>query len=128
MKESKGYDRYYEMLKDRAAGMTYEQIGKKHGITRQRVGQICGQYNKYNFRVIKDDGCIYKNLRKWMNDNSMSRAELLQKIGFNSVSSNSVVMNNFRKMLLGKRTMSEDVVGRLAVVTGMTYEAVLEVG
>lgn len=126
MRKSQGCDRYDEMLKDRAAGMTYEQIGRKHGVTRQRVGQICGQYNKYNFRVIKGDGCIYKNLRKWMNDNSISRSELLKKLGVESI--NNSVMQSFRLMLLGRRDMPEDIVGRLAVVTSMNYEAVLEVG
>ena len=45
MKEDQRFDRIAGMIEDRLAGMTYEEIGNKYGISRQRVGQIYGKYN-----------------------------------------------------------------------------------
>lgn len=126
MYTARGCDRYDDMLKDRASGMTYAQIGRKYGVTRQRIGQICGKYNKYNFRVVKDNGCVYKNLRKWMNENSVGRAELLRKIGVAPEDINEHTLRAFRRILTGKSEMSEEVAGRLAAITGMRYEVILE--
>lgn len=125
MRRSYKLDRYDDMIADRAAGMTYRQIGEKYGVTRQRVGQICGAHNRYNFRVIKCDGCVYKNLREWMNHNSVSRSELLQRIGVNPTELN---MSAFRYHLRGAKGMSEEVISGLMKETGLSREALFQVG
>ena len=75
----KGYVRW---LRDQ--GMTYQQIGEVCGVSRQRIGQILGKWNPNNFHVITDS-CIYPNLRKWMNDNKVSRAEFCRRMGYDAV-------------------------------------------
>ena len=59
-------------LEDRANGATYAEIAKKYGISRQRVQQVCKKWSKKQ--------CIYINLRKWMNDNAVSIADLTYRI------------------------------------------------
>lgn len=114
-----------EMLSDRASGMTYAEIGKKHGISRQRVGQICGKWNKYCFRVIKEDGCIYVNLRNWMNKNSISRSELVRKMGMEPTGE---TMARIRSYLSGTNNPSKVYIDRLIEATGMPYEVLFEIG
>lgn len=122
------YDRVAVMIKDRAAGMTYEQIGVKHGVTRQRVGQLISKWNKYNFKVIKTDGCAYKNLRRWMNDNYVGRSELARAVGIASDPIGGYEMQNFRYMLLGRRVFPEDILTKLIAVTGLSKDKILERG
>lgn len=119
------YSRNDEMLDDRAAGMTYAEIGAKYGISRQRVGQICGKRNKYCFRVIKKDGCVYVNLRDWMNENSVSRNELVRKMGMKP---NGETMSRLRSYLTGTNNPSKTYIDRLITATGMDYETLFEVG
>lgn len=117
--------RYDEIVADRTAGMTYAQIGEKYGITRQRVGQIFGKHNRHNYRVVKKDGCIYINLREWMNQNFVNRAELLQKIGVEPTVTN---MNVFRFHLRGLNGMSEEVISGLMRETGLSREKLFQIG
>ena len=122
------YDRVTVMVKDRAAGMTYEQIGEKHGVTRQRVGQLISKWNKYNFKVIKTKGCAYKNLRKWMNDHCVDRSELARAVGVASEPISGYEMQNFRYMLLGRRVFPEDILKEIIAVTGLSKDQILERG
>lgn len=122
------YDRVAVMVRDRAAGMTYEQIGEKHGVTRQRVGQLISKWNKYNFKVIKTDGCAYKNLRKWMNDHCIDRPELARAVGVSSDPIGGYEMQNFRYMLLGRRKFPDDILKKMMAVTGLNRDQILERG
>lgn len=125
LKERQCCDRYDEMMKDRAAGMTYEQIGKKHGVSRQRVGQMIGRSNKYCFRVIKKDGCKFINLRNWMNENSISRNELVRMMGFIP---NGETMARIRAYLSGLSNPPKTYIDRMIEATGMDYETLFEIG
>ena len=119
------YSRKEDMLNDRAAGMTYAEIGAKYGVSRQRVGQICGKWNKYYFKVIKRDGCVYVNLRNWMNENSISRNELARKMGLDPTGE---TMARLRSYLTGRNNPPKTYIDRLITVTGMNYETLFEVG
>lgn len=128
MREDQRFDRIAGMIEDRLAGMTYEEIGNKYGISRQRVGQIYGKYNRYNFKAIKECGCAYRNIRSWMNKNSVERTELIQMINGNQVEPTTAEMQRFYAILLGKKRMPDMMVGRLAEITGMSIDFVLETG
>lgn len=116
---------YDEMIKDRGLGMTYGEIGKKHGISRQRVGQVIGKANKYNFKVVKQSGCVYVNLRNWMNDNSISRTELVRRMG---MTPNGETMSRFRAYLSGTRNPPKKYIDLLIEATGMKYETLFKIG
>lgn len=128
MNKEQRYDRIAGMLEDRAAGLTYAEIGLKYGISRQRVGQIYSKYNRYNFRAIKSDGCVYRNIRNWMNRYGVDRAEFLNEIGVCLGSTQCAASQNFCRILLGKKPMPEDVLDRIVSITGIARETVLEIG
>lgn len=125
MRSTYNYNRNDDMLEDRAAGMTYEEIGTKYGVSRQRVGQICGKWNKYYFKVIKKDGCVYVNLRNWMNENSVSRNELARRMGMEPTGE---TLARLRSYLTGRNNPPKTYIDRLIKATGMNYEMLFEVG
>lgn len=125
MTDKLNHIRREEMLQDRAAGMTYAEIGQKHGVSRQRIGQICGRWNKYYFKVIKKDGCVYVNLRNWMNENSVSRSELVRRMGLDPCGE---TLSRMRSYLSGRNNPPKAYIDRLISATGMSYEQLFEIG
>lgn len=119
------YDRVSEMINDRRAGMTYEQIGEKHGVSRQRVGQLIGKSNKYCFRVIKENGCKFVNLRRWMNENHISRNELARMMGY---CPSGETMNRIRSYLSGTNDPPKAYIDKMIEATGMDYQTLFEIG
>ena len=110
------------MRADRAQGMTYKQISEKYGISKQRVQQIVGGGTdrvKACFRGITEKDCIYPNLRKWMNDNKVSKAELCRRLFGNS---HPQLQDRARAWLNGRNHPSKLNIDRLIEVTGLTYE------
>lgn len=118
-------DVYLDMMADRSLGMTYAQIGEKHGVSRQRVGQIIGKSNKYCFKVIKKRGCKFVNLRNWMNQNSISRDELARRMG---LTPNGETMARIRAYMSGMSNPPKVYIDRLIEATGMDYETLFEIG
>ena len=114
-----------EMRRDRELGMTYAQIGEKHGVSRQRVGQLIGHSNKYCFRVIKKEGCKFVNLRNWMNENSISRNELARRMG---LVPSGVIMGRIRSYMSGENKPPQHYIDMMIKATGMDYETLFEVG
>ena len=66
--------------------MTYQEIADKYGVSRQVVGQACGKANPCRFRFWKDTACIYPNVRNWLNDNKISKSELVRRLEWKTVS------------------------------------------
>lgn len=128
MQEEKWLDRIESMVNDRAAGMTYAEIGAKYGVSRQRIGQVYKKYNKYNFKAIKECGCVYINVRDWMNQNSIDRTELLQLIHYDHKVPTSADLHRMYNILLGRLVMPNEMTRRIAKITGLSCKAVLEIG
>lgn len=108
-----------QIRKDRDSGMTHQQIADKHGVSRQYVSQVCARYCAYRFYVYKESGCIYPNLRRWLNENRCSRAELTRRMGY---SSDPVNQMRVGECLRGKINIRKDLIDKLLSITGMTYE------
>lgn len=125
MKPVYNFERDKEMLDDRVSGMTYEEIGRKYGVSKQRVGQILGKRNKHNFRAVKEDGCIFVNLRDWMNKNSISRAELVRMMGMRP---NGETLARLRTYMTGANNPPKVYIDRMIAATGMNYEKLFETG
>lgn len=114
-----------DMRRDRAAGLTYAQIGEKYGLSKQRIGQLIGHSNKYCFRVIKRSGCKFVNLRNWMNENSISRNELVRMMG---LIPSGETMSRIRSYMSGLSTPPKHYIDLMMEATGMDYETLFEVG
>jgi hypothetical protein len=117
MTESK--TRKQQMIEDRDAGMTYKQIGEKHGVSYQYVCQVCAKRFPQRFRFITAEGCIYPNLRRWMNDEKCSRNELLRRMGFTPLAVNSCKLS---EIMSGECYPRKPYIDKLLQATGMTYE------
>lgn len=110
------------MRADRAQGMTYKQISEKYGVSKQRVQQLVGGDTKHAiccFRGITEKDCIYPNLRKWMNDNKISKAELCRRM---YGTSHPQCQDRLRVYLKGLTNPTKLNIDRLIKVTGLTYE------
>ncbi len=122
MSEKKRWELYAE---DRASGMTYREIAAKYGVTYQAVAQVCSKRDASHFRSIKEDECVYPNLRSWMNENKVARNELSRRMFGNS---SSVCLGRISAWLHGKCYPTKLNIDRLIAVTGLTYEQLFERG
>ena len=108
-----------EMIAMREQGRTYEEIAKHFGVSRQRVFQIVGGTNPYHFVGVTDEQCVYPTIRKWMNDNKISRNEVTRMIYGN------ILPNNYRRTmcrLAGRTEIGKDFIDKILELTGFTYE------
>lgn len=114
------YDLY---IADRKAGMTYTQIGQKHGVSRKSVECVLRNTGKdsdgHRFRPFTEETCIYPNLRRWLNENQLSMQKFALLIGRKFASSNS---SSVGLWLRGKSYPIKENIDRILQVTGLTYE------
>lgn len=105
--------------KERAQGKTYQEIADKYGVTKQAVSLACRQNTSNGFRVYTEKGCIYPNLRKWLNKNKVSRAQLARRMGMVGYHSTA---NRVGAILSGKLEPTKGTIDKLLQITGMKYE------
>lgn len=103
----------------RDQGLTYQEIADRLGISRQAVNMSLAGYNPRLFRHVTETGCIYPNLRRWMNDNKVSPRELTRRIGYEPFQGNIVRTEN---RLRGSLEMKKSFIDGVLRVTGMKYE------
>ena len=99
--------------------MTLQEIAKKHGVTHQCVAMAVCKYNISYFRPVTQKQCIYPNIRKWMNDNKVSQAEIIRRMG---VEVGGGTSTKFRAWLRGENEPRKRDIDMLLKITGMTYE------
>lgn len=120
--EPKKTDRINQMEAMFEQGMTYAEIGRAVGVSRQRVYQLIGGNRKYYIKITKE-GCVYDGIREWMNKNKVSRADLVRKVyGFYCPDRYAVIS----KALKGVDTHKHIIDGILRA-TGLTYEEAFKV-
>lgn len=112
-----------EMLCMRNGGKNYSEIAQHFNISKQRVYQLIGNSNPSFFRHIQPTGCIYKGVRKWMNDNKVSVTEMTRRIygNYNPCSYSAV-----RNRLCGLLDMNKKHIDKILQITGLTYEVAFE--
>jgi len=108
-----------KLLKARQKGMSYDDIGRLFGISRQRVHQIIGKQNKNLFRPITTTRCVYDGIRNWMNDNMVSMAELTRRI-YGQI--NGTSYNLLRLRLMGEKAIPKTIIDKILCITNLTYE------
>lgn len=100
-------------------GFNYEEIGRKYGVSKQRVHQLISTTDTRYFRYITKEKCIYESIRKWMNENKVSIGELTRRIYGNKDPSN---FTRTRDRLNGKIELSKTYIDKLLSTTNLTYE------
>ena len=104
---------------DRNAGMRYAEIARKYGVSYQRVAQVCASRGVGHFKVYTAAECVYPNLRKWLNENQISRYEFIRRLGLNQHSANHArISEHFR----GRTYPRKETIDKFIAVTGLTYE------
>lgn len=113
-------EREAEMMEMRRAGASYTEIAERFGLSKQRVYQIVGVRNKAYFKPITQAQCVYPYLRKWMNDNEVSVAELCRRMRGNAAGTN---LSEVGHILTGKgKCMQKKTIDKLIKATGLKYE------
>lgn len=111
-------ERAEQMKQLRQQGMSYEEIGKVMGISKQRVYQVIGGTVKNWFKEITPEVCIYPNLRKWLNENRVNRSELTRMVYGNTSARNKQLIYSILK---GSDCLKHHI-DNILQVTGLTYE------
>lgn len=110
---------YEEKLELREQGLSYTQIAEKLGVSPQAVRQALAKHNPKYFQFVTEKGCVYKGLREWMNENKVSRAELIRRMGYEPLSETHTRFGNY---LSGRSDFRKTNIDGILKVTGMTYE------
>lgn len=107
----------------RMQGLTFAEIGKRLGVSRQRAAQCCAGMNpkRTAWACHKEDldDIVYANLKIWMLENKVSIPELMRRIGLDTGSSRS---KHFRNRLEGKTQLPITEIKKIIAVTGGTFE------
>ena len=111
-------ERKQTMIKMHESGMTYAEIGAVMGISKQRVFQLIGKIRKGCFKPISKEQCIYIGIRNYMNENKVSKSELVRKI-FGRIDSEEY--NRVRKALIST-DIRKNMIDKILKATGLTYE------
>ena len=100
-------------------GMRHSDIAKALGVSRQRVSQICGKYTSGHFRLITPDECVYPYWRKYMNDNKITRTEMVRRMGHTP---HSTTISNLSNWMRGNNFPCKATIDLILNATGLTYE------
>ena len=107
----------------RMQGLTFEEIGKRLGVSKQRASQCCAGMDPKRTAWAchkKDlDSIIYAGLKNWMLENKVSVPEMMRRIGLDTGSSRS---KHFRNRIEGKTQLPISEIKKILAVTGGTFE------
>ena len=111
----------------RMQGLTFAEIGKRLGVSRQRIAQCCAGMNPeataWACRIKDLDCIIYPNLKKWMLENRVSIPEMMRRIGMDTASGNA---KHFKNRLKGRTQLPITEIKKILAVTGGTFEQMFE--
>lgn len=99
-------------LEERANGLTYRQISEKYGVSYQSVHSTCTKVDGTYKTVITSCGCIYPNLRIWLNQDRRRRDAFFQAMEGCTI----------RDILKGIQQPKKNIIDKMISFTGMTYE------
>jgi transcriptional regulator with XRE-family HTH domain len=106
-----------QALRDK--GMTYQQIADHLGISYQAVANVLSKNNPGRFQFVHENGCVYPNLRRWMNENKVGKRELVRRCGLECLPNN---VARFEEYLLGRADPPKKTIDKILRATGMSYE------
>lgn len=107
----------------RMQGLTFAEIGRRLGVSRQRIAQCCAgmdtEATKWACHKEDLDCIIYTGLKKWMLENKVSIPEMMRRIGLDTGSRRS---EHFKNRLKGTTQLSITEIKKILAVTGGTFE------
>ena len=106
-------------MQERKQGKTYREIAKKYGVTHQAVAAACAIHMPGHFKPYTEKEVIYPKLRKWLNDNEVSRNEFARRMGLVPYAKNSYRVSDYFR---GKNYPLKETIDKMLQVTGLTYE------
>ena len=118
----RGRPRYELYMAARAEGLTYREIAEKYGVSHQAVSQACAQRMGY-FKPYTKEEVVYPNLRKWLNENEISRSEFTRQL--NRIP-NSTSRTQVSEWFRGRCYPTKKIIDRIIAMTGLSYEKLWE--
>jgi transcriptional regulator with XRE-family HTH domain len=119
--------RFEEFNALRQQGMTHQEIAAACGVSRQRVAQVLAQRTEGHFRPYKPEECVYDGLRKWLNENLISRSDI-NRILHGEPYVGGHQHERICGRLRGKTTFMMREVDLLLDASGKTYEELFRSG
>ena len=114
-----------DMIADIESGMTVKEVAAKYGVSPQNIYHLCDLRGVKHHRTITEKECVYPNIRKWMNDNKVSRGQFIRMMGMSYHTTNLV---RLRETLNGSAMPRKDYIDSMLKTTGMTYEELFYMG
>lgn len=117
-------ERKEQMRQLRKQGLKHKEIAERFGVSTQYVSVVCGGSSPGRFAAVGEE-CIYPNLRKWMNENEVSRSEFLRRMGIDVHTSNLQRLGHY---IRGEAQPRKPYIDKMLKVTGLTYEVLFYEG
>ena len=105
-------------IKERESGKSVIEIARMYGVSHQAVAHATAKKNNY-FKRYTEENCVYPNLRKWLNDNKVTRSEFMRRMEMPTSPNNHSRISNY---FTGRNYPSKATIDKFIKVTGMTYE------
>ena len=116
---NKPHPRTERYMAERQNGKTYRQIAEMYGVSVQAVAAACAIHMPGHFKPYTEKEVIYPKLRKWLNDNEVSRNEFARRMGLLPYANNSHRVSDYFR---GKNYPLKETIDKMLQVTGLTYE------
>lgn len=115
--------RYELYMADRAQGLTYTEIAKKYGVSCQAVQQACAQHMPSCFKPYTKNEVVYPHLRRWLNENEITRAEFARRLGRVPHAS---AISDVGKWFRDEGYPVKKTIDKIIAITGLSYEKLFE--
>lgn len=110
-------------MAERDAGLTYREIAEKYGVSYQSVAQMCSRYSIGHFRAYTKEEVVYPNLRKWLNDNKVTRSEFVRRMNNRPAGQ---LVKEVGGWFRGNYYPLKSSIDKILEITGLTYEQLFE--
>lgn len=104
---------------ERDKGLSYTEIARKYGVSKQAVAQACGKLTPGHFNPYTEKEVVYPNLRRWLNENRVCRAEFGRRMGHGFAGTGTTMISAWFR---GGNTPQKSTIDKILKVTGLTYE------
>lgn len=111
-------------IAERDKGLSHQEIADKYGVSRQTVSQACAKHSPGHFKPYTPKQVVYPNLRRWLNENKVSRSEFARRLGNIGYGNSYCTLSGW---LRGDHFPHKQVIDKILAVTGLTYEELWEV-